>query len=205
MKELILASASPRRKEILGSLGVLFCIKPSNFDESSITEKDPIKKCILTARGKAQDLFKVLQQNDGFDSQKLILAADTLVFTGGTAFPNKKLIFGKPTNEEEAEMMLKSHSGAVHFAVSAICLLDCETGRITEKHSVSKVFFKKLLDGEISSYIKTGEWKDAVGAYKIQGKASFFIDKIEGSYTGIVGLPIREVYELLTQNGFQLF
>ncbi|UTC78657.1 septum formation protein Maf [Treponema sp. OMZ 799] len=202
MKELILASASPGRKEILDSLGVLFCIKTSNFDESSINEKDPVKKCILTARGKAQSLFKVLQQNEGPGTQKLILAADTLIFTENAVAPNTKIIFGKPKNEKEAEMMLKSHSGSSHFVVSAICLLDCETGLISEKQNISKVFFKPLSDEEISAYIKTKEWKDAAGGYKIQGKASLFIDKIEGSYTGIVGLPVRELYELLFEKGF---
>ena len=202
MKELILASASPRRKEILDSLGVLFSVEISNFDESSITEKDPVKRCILTARGKAENLFKTLPQNEG--SQKLILAADTLVFAENTAFPNEKIIFGKPKNEKEAEMMLKNHSGSVHFVVSAICLLDCKIGQISEKHSVSKVFFKKLSDKEISAYLKTEEWKDAAGAYKIQGKASFFIEKIEGSYTGIVGLPVRELYEILNKTEFRI-
>ena len=186
MKELILASASPRRKEILDSLGVLFSVEISNFDESSITEKDPVKRCILTARGKAESLFKALPQNE--DAQKLI----------------EKIIFGKPKNEKEAEMMLKSHSGSLHFVVSAICLLDCKTGQINEKHSVSKVFFKKLSDKEISAYLKTDEWKDAAGAYKIQGKASFFIEKIEGSYTGIVGLPVRELYEILNKTEFRI-
>ena len=202
MKELILASASPRRKEILDSLGVLFCIKRPNFDESSIIEKDPVKKCILTARAKAESLFKTLPQNEV--SHKLILAADTLVFAENTALPNENIAFGKPKNEKEAEMMLKSHSGSVHFVVSAICLLDCKTGQINEKHSVSKVFFKPISDKEISAYLKTGEWKDAAGGYKIQGKASFFIEKIEGSYTGIVGLPVRELYEILNENGFRI-
>ncbi|UTC67475.1 MULTISPECIES: Maf family protein [unclassified Treponema] len=202
MKELILASASPRRKEILDSLGVLFCVNASNFDESSITEKDPIKKCILTARGKAESLFKVLKQGNDYNPQKLILAADTLVFAENTTIPNEKIIFGKPKNKKEAEMMLKSHSGSVHFVVSAICLLDCETGRISEKQNISKVFFKPLSDEEISAYLKTEEWNDAAGGYKIQGKASFFIEKIEGSYTGIVGLPVRELYELLSEKVF---
>ncbi|UTC75542.1 septum formation protein Maf [Treponema sp. OMZ 792] len=200
MKELILASASPRRKEILDSLGVLFCIKTSNFDESSINETDPVKKCILTARGKAESLFKTFPQSES--PQKLILAADTLIFTENAVAPNTKIIFGKPKNKTEAEMMLKSHSGRSHFVVSAICLLDCETGLISEKQNISKVFFKPLSDEEISAYIKTKEWKDAAGGYKIQGKASLFIDKIEGSYTGIVGLPVRELYELLSEKGF---
>ncbi|UTC63927.1 septum formation protein Maf [Treponema sp. OMZ 788] len=202
MKELILASESPRRKEILDSLGVLFCISPSNFDESSINETDPVKKCILTARGKAESLFKSLPQNDGAEPQKLILAADTLIFTEDTTIPNAKIIFGKPKNECEAQMMLKSHSGRAHFVVSAICLLDCETGLISEKQNISEVFFKPLSDKEISAYLKTEEWKDAAGGYKIQGKGSFFIDKIEGSYTGIVGLPVRELYELLSEKSF---
>ncbi|UTY31374.1 Maf family protein [Treponema putidum] len=204
MKELILASASPRRKEILDSLGVLFYIKPSNFDESLITEKDPVKKCILTAHCKAESLFKTLPRTADNNLNKLILAADTLVFAIDTEIPNKKIIFGKPKTEKEAEMMLKSHSGSAHFVVSAICLLDCKTGQVNEKHNISKVFFKKLSDKEISAYIKTEEWKDAAGAYKIQGKASFFIEKIEGSYTGIVGLPIKELYEILNEKGFSI-
>jgi len=187
---IILASNSPRRKKFLSSFGLEFSVYASNFDETSVTEKEPIERCILTARGKAKTAY---HHFSGTCTENFIIAADTLVF-------NKTNIFGKPENKDAARNMLISYSGVSHNVVTAVCCIDTD-GKLYERHTVSMVFFKTLSDAELDAYIRTDEWKDAAGGYKLQGIASLFIKKIEGSYTGIVGLPMYELYEILTEAG----
>lgn len=162
----------------------------SGFDEASVNGKDPIECCILTARGKAKTAYQHFSRQH---SEYFIIAADTLVF-------NKTSIFGKPENEDNARKMLISYSGIPHNVVTAVCCIGAD-GTLYERHTISTVLFKELSAAELDAYIRTGEWKDAAGGYKLQGTASLFIKKIEGSYTGIVGLPIYELYEILTEAG----
>lgn len=187
---IILASNSPRRKEILNSIGVNFSVYASGFDEMSVTEKAPVERCIAIARGKAKTAYRYFSEKH---NNNFIIAADTLVF-------NKTGIFGKPENEDAARNMLITYSGVPHNVVTAICCIDAG-GTFYERQSISTVLFKTLSAAELDAYIQTDEWKDAAGGYKLQGMASLFIKKIAGSHTGIVGLPLYELYEILTEAG----
>lgn len=190
MKKIVLASASPRRKNILKSLGLEFTVEPVNFDEEAVEADTPIEKCIKIARGKAQEALK--KNYSGF-----IIAADTLIF-------KDTVIFGKPKNKTEAEEMLKFYSNTYHNVITAISCIDVLSGKIYEETSITKVYFKDLTDEEINGYIKTNEWQDAAGGYKIQEKASLLINKIDGSFSGVEGLPIHILYKILTSAGFDL-
>ena len=127
----------------------------------------------------------------------LILAADTLVFKAGT-------VFGKPETRAEATHMLASYSGNSHTVVTALCALDLKEHTVYEETSESTVYFAPLRPAEIDRYLQTDEWKDAAGGYKIQGKASLFIRKIEGSYSGIMGLPLHSLYAILKKAGLDI-
>lgn len=191
MKRIILASNSPRRKEILQSLGVRFSTVASHFDESTVQNPDPVQRCILTARGKANAL---LQTGRSTVKNAFIIAADTLVYKGAVCF-------GKPQSISEAEAMLLSYSGTYHKVITAVCCVDFSCRKEYEKTNINTVVFKKFSPHEIADYLKTGEWQDAAGGYKIQGKASLFIEKINGSYSGIMGLPVSELYEIFKEAG----
>ncbi len=200
MKKIILASNSPRRKEILSSLKLDFTVKAPNFDETSINESVPKELCRKIARGKALSVLEILKKPD-CEIQKniensIILAADTLVFSGDK-------VFGKPKDELEARAMLKSLSGSKHSVVTAICCIDFASENILERQALSYVYFKEMSSGELNFYLSTGEWNGVAGAYKIQDRAAFFIERIEGSYSNIVGLPIHELYEVLCILGFE--
>lgn len=187
MLSLFLASSSPRRKEILESAGIGFSVISHSFDESSVLEQDPVKLSRLLALKKAESAVCGNKMLSG-----LILGADTLVFCGDN-------VYGKPYSVQSAERMLKSHSGNMHCVVSSICCINTVSKEISERTSISRVYFKKLSSEEIRFYLKTNEWHDAAGGYKIQGAASCFIEKIEGSYSGIVGLPLFELYSVLKE------
>lgn len=226
----ILASTSPRRKELLRSIGVDFIVLSPQFDESSVTENNPINRCVLTAQGKAENAYTMIKDdssildklvfkssinstdtysdcindlyltNKNLNKNFLIIAADTLIYNEENTIPTGNFynIFGKPKNENETRKMLASYSGKTHNVITAICGID-KNGILYEKHSISTITFKKLSKQEIDFYIKTDEWKDAAGGYKIQDRAGLFIEKIEGSYTGIVGLPLFELNEIFAE------
>jgi len=124
-----------------------------------------------------------------------ILGADTVVCSGGT-------VFGKPADRADADRMIRALSGTSHEVLTAISLFDAKTQFVTTRTSVSKVTFIPLDDGQIERYLDLGEWQGVAGAYRIQGLASCLISRIEGSYSGIVGLPIDELYAILRQHGY---
>lgn len=109
---------------------------------------------------------------------------------------------GKPADSTDARLMLQSYSNTEHTVITALCCYDEDKQYISTRIKRSKVFFKSLSENEIDWYINTGEWQQAAGGYRIQGVASCFITKIEGSYSGIVGLPIYELYDILTEHGY---
>ncbi|AGT44676.1 Maf family protein [Treponema pedis] len=197
--KLFLASNSPRRKEILKSLNLEFSVSVSDFDESSIIEENPIKRCVLIAKGKAEAVSLKLK-NNGTDA--FIIAADTLIYKNNGSCG--KTVFGKPKSLIEAEAMLTSYSGKFHNVITAVYCIDSLCGKEYKRVNISKVFFKKLEPEEITSYLKTNEWRDAAGGYKIQGAASLFIKKIEGSYSGVMGLPICDLYEIFKKAGISV-
>lgn len=178
-ERLLLASASPRRREILENLGFEFEILPSNVDESEVPWNDPVKSAKLLAEIKGVDAQMTRPR-------KTIIAADTIVLCDGQ-------VMGKPGSPEEAKEMLVALSGRMHEVVTGIALIAPPNIRIIEAES-TRVFFRKLRPEEISRYIETGEPFDKAGAYAIQGYASAFIEKIEGCYFNVVGLPVSRLF-----------
>jgi septum formation protein len=180
-ERLLLASASPRRREILENLGFEFEILPSNVDESEVPWNDPVESAKLLAEIKGVDAQKTRPR-------KTIIAADTIVLCEGQ-------VMGKPKSSEDAAKMLGTLSGRVHEVVTGIALIKLPNTRIIEAER-TKVFFRNLSPEEISRYISTREPFDKAGAYAIQGYASAFIDKIEGDYFNVVGLPVARLFSM---------
>ena len=189
--EWILASASPRRSEILHRLGIRFRVDPSRVPE-------PPRRPHETAHGYAVRLARFKAKEVARrHSSALILAADTIVVLGDR-------ILAKPANRAEARSMLRQLSGRRHAVVSGICLMDCATRRSRSTFSRSYVHFRRLSPGEIEWYLKTGEYRDKAGAYGVQGFASLFIDRIEGCYFNIVGFPVAAFEKLCRKAGINL-
>ena len=182
MSKLILASASPRRLELLKSTKVFpDVIEPANIDETAKRKEKPM---IYLKRICFEKAFNIQQKYKG----DIILSADTIVTT------NQK-IFGKPKNIKDAVKTLKYLSGRNHNVITGVCVLYKDKKKI--KVVDTKIKFKKLHSNEIEQYIKTNEWIDKAGSYAIQGFAERFIIKINGSYSNVVGLPLYETVNLL--------
>lgn len=182
---LILASASPRRSDLLRAADIRFEVETADVDETPRISESPGDYVLRVARDKA---FTVERRKPG----NLILAADTTVVIGGQ-------ILGKPADDEDARIMLKSLSGRVHDVLTGVVLR--ENGREWTAVARTEVRFLPLSDSEITWYIASGEPRDKAGAYAIQGRASRFIDRIDGSYSNVVGLPVATVCDLLRQAG----
>jgi len=178
--KIILASSSPRRIEILSLLRLKFEIIPAKIMEEKIKGKP-----VLTARKLAREkALAVWKQN----RDSVVIGADTLVFLG-------KEIIGKPRSKEEAFTILRKLSGKWHKVVTAVAILI--PFRKVVLHDVAKVKFRNLSDGEIMNYIKTGEPMDKAGAYGVQGFGAMIVEKIQGNFYTVMGLPIVKVYEIL--------
>ncbi len=184
MRECILASGSPRRREILGNLGLPFTVLVSDADENA-DEKSPYRLTELLSQKKGRAVLAKLSGEEL--SGKLLIASDTVVFCDGE-------ILGKPKDAEDAHRMLSLLSGRTHEVVSGIFLsLD---GKEALSHAVTTVSFAPLSEKEISSYIASGEPFGKAGSYAIQGRASAFIRGIEGDFFNVVGLPVNRMCEL---------
>ncbi len=182
----ILASNSPRRKELLSNLGVSFTVCASDVDETLEKAVAPHEEAKRLALRKAQDIAA------GINEAAIVIAADTIVVSDE--------ILGKPTDEIEAYQMLRALSGKAHQVITGIAVIDAATGKEAVDYSETKVFFKALSDQEINSYIASGEPMDKAGAYGIQGKAALFVERIEGDYYNVVGMPLYRLEELLNKH-----
>lgn len=189
-KRVILASKSPRRKELLATIFENFeCIASDKDEDMSIkTDIKNLAKCL--SGQKAEDVF---ERTFG---DRVVLGSDTMVVLG-------KQIFGKPKDENHAFLMLKSLSGKTHRVVTGIYVIKFEDGTktIVSDEVVSRVKFSKMTDEEIWGYIKTGEPMDKAGAYGCQGAARKFIEKIDGDFFAVMGLPVQKTYELCKKLG----
>lgn len=179
--KIILASASPRRKELLSQLVSEFAIIPSNIKEKYPSDLDVFKVALHISNLKALDVYKN-------NTDSLVIGCDTIVILNNE-------ILGKPKNKEDARRMLNLLSDKMHYVVSGLTVY--YSNKKYEINSINKVYFKKLSKEEIDLYLKNSEYKDKAGSYAIQGLASKFIDKFEGEYESIVGLPINELSNLL--------
>ena len=184
--EIILASKSPRRQELLGSNYKEFTIMNSNFDESSVNYKgDPETYVMELAKGKGEIVAKNLSK------PSIVIALDTIV-----VIDNK--VLGKPKDEEDARSMLKSLSGHNHKVYSGIYMINTETGKCDIDFAETTVRFAKLTELEINNYIESKEPMDKAGAYGIQGLGGLFVEGINGCYYNVMGLPLNLVYKKLS-------
>lgn len=188
MKQIILASNSPRRKALLSKTGLKFKVKASNFNEDKIKFKTPIEMVKKLSREKACIIAKK-------NPNAIVIAADTTVVIKG-------LIIGKPKSKKDAFKILSLLSGKWHEVITGFTIIS-NSKNIT-KCKTTKVKFKKLSKEEIDAYIKTGEPMDMAGGYAIQGRGGLFVDKIDGDYFNIVGLPINSVFTVLSKFGVKI-
>ena len=185
-RSFVLASASPRRIELLNNIKIFpKIIYSSEINEDINNKEDPKEYCIRVAKNKA---LKALEKYP----EEFVLSADTIVFCS-------KKTFLKPKDKNEARKFLSFFSGRKHNVLTCICLVQKNTIKV--KKIITKITFKKLTKQEIEEYLLTNEWQDKAGAYAIQGYASKFIKRINGSYSNVVGLPLFETCNLLTSQG----
>lgn len=190
--EIILASASSRRQELLVRLIENFKIVVSDFDEDSVKfEGDCGSYVMRLSEGKALNVGSKIM------GDAIIIGCDTSVAI-------KDKILGKPKDEEEAFSMLKLLSGNIHQVYSGITVLNKATGKVKRDFVCTDVKFDDLLDEQIIKYIEKGEYKDKAGAYGIQGYGGIFVEEIHGCYYNVVGLPLNKLSNILKEMGVNL-
>lgn len=194
MEPIILASSSPRRQEILKMLKIPYRVIMPNIDEtiSTILSHEEIPE--LLAREKVLAVIKSMPANQEIP---WVLGADTIVSFNGK-------IYGKPQSQEQAFEFLKEFQGQTHTIITAIVLYNGKTKSTSSRICTTKVTFAPMSDEEIQWYVDLGEWHGAAGGYRIQSLASCFIEKIEGSYSCVIGLPIFELYDILKEQGYSI-
>lgn len=183
--ELVLASASPRRKELLRNARVAFTVAPADIHERREPKEAPAAYAERLARDKAR---AVAAQNDG----KLVLGADTIVVLGNE-------VLEKPADEEDAARMLRQLSGRTHQVITGVCLLG--PGFEETRSETTDVTMASIPEDEIAHYVATGEPMDKAGAYAIQGMASRWVTRLDGDYCNVVGLPVALVCRMLRERG----
>lgn len=183
---IILASKSPRRQELLQKLGLSFAVMTENIDESMNPELPLSEEICRVSRLKAAAVAPLVTEND------IIISADTVV-----CIDNRRL--GKPADTQDAARMLRALSGRDHEVVSGVCVMQgqhCEVCAVT-----TGLRFRTLSESEIAAYIATGEPMDKAGAYGIQGLASIFVDRLDGDYYNVMGLPLCTLAQMLRNFG----
>ncbi|MGQ0672186.1 MAG: Maf family nucleotide pyrophosphatase [Hyphomicrobium sp.] len=194
--KLVLASASPRRLTLLAQVGIEpDALRPASIDESVRSGEMPRALVSRLARGKAEAARDQIA-NDRDIADAYVLAADTIVATG-------RKILGKPKHMEEAAECLQRLSGRAHRVLTAVSLITPQD-KVRIKIVDTRVRFKHLSKTEIESYIASREWRDKAGGYAIQGLAGCFVQKLNGSYSNVVGLPLTEVVQMLIGEGFPI-
>jgi len=188
--QIVLASASPRRQELLKNAGINFVVKPANIPEVRHPGEAPQIFAERMAREKARAVF--VGEKDEY-----VLGADTIVIGGATGVSpvQSDLVLGKPESEQDAARMLRLLSGRKHHVITGVCLVAAKFEDV--RSETTAVHFAAMSDAEIRDYIATGEPMDKAGAYAIQGAASRWISKIEGDYSNVVGLPVALVLRML--------
>lgn len=187
MPRLILASASPRRQELLAQIGVRYQLAPQNIDESPRDGESPVELVRRLAEEKAR---AALAENAGPDI--VVLGSDTIVVYDG-------VILGKPSNRQDALRMLALLSGSSHEVHTAVSI--CSSDQQSTLLCTTEVRFRPISDAEAAAYWDSGEPEGKAGGYAIQGLAAVFVESIAGSYSGVMGLPLFETAQLLQQFG----
>jgi septum formation protein len=191
MEPIILASESPRRKEFFKILGLPFTSVPSMAEEDFEENLEPCAVAEELAIRKVSKVVKALKN----ESPLWVCGADTLISLEGR-------IYGKPRDREDAGAMLLAFQGRTHQVISAVALYNGRTKNTTCRSVSSSVTFAPMTSAEIEWYLDFEEWRGAAGSYKLQGIGSCFISEMSGSYSSVVGLPLREFYVMLKDNGY---
>ena len=184
---IILASKSPRRRDLLKQAGLSFSVIPSGINEDSISTDSPESHARILAECKAADVSSA-------HPDSWVIGADTIVFIDDT-------ILGKPGSADEARKMLRRLSAKTHQVITGYCICCKERNRFFSESIKTDVLFKELTNDEIQWYIDTGEPFDKAGSYAIQGLGTFLVKRINGSYANVVGLPVCEIIEFLINEG----
>jgi septum formation protein len=183
---LVLASASPRRQELLRIAGIPFTVHPADIDETPRPGEQPRPYAERLAQEKAVAVARI-------HPDKYVLGADTVVIV------DEKIV-GKPRDAADAERMLRMLSGRAHEVITGVCLVQpAASGNLTTTSEMTRVFFSEISEEEIRAYVATGEPMDKAGAYAIQGMAARWIPRIEGDYSNVMGLPLALVYRMLQE------
>ena len=190
MRKIILASASPRRKEILEITGLKFTVCESSYEEDLAMSKEPRALARFLSRKKAEDVVQKY-------SDAVVIAADTFIVY-------KDKLLGKPSAPDDARRMLRMLSGKAHSVITGYTVIDSKSNKKISRSVETKVYFKKLTQDEINAYVRSGEPLDKAGAYAIQGLGAVFIEKIEGDFFNVVGLPISALAESLNKFGIKI-
>lgn len=191
-KEIILASRSKRRIDLLKSLKIPFKALPSNFKEPPFEEGEmtPQQYAIHCATQKARDIAQ-------HASKAIVIGMDTIGVYEGR-------VLGKPVDKEHAKDMIKYLSGTTHQVITGICIRDADSEVEVTAAEITKVTFTEMSDNEIDAYTKLGVWEDVAAGYAIQGIGSLFVEKIEGDYFNVVGFPVFRFAHLMKQIGMPL-
>jgi len=195
MKNIILASSSPRRKEILEMIGIPFQICPADIDETLLSEETSEQAVLRLSGMKAEAL-------SGKFPGSIVIGSDTLVQAQLDC--RTHTVFGKPVDEKDAHRMLKILSGQRSVVYTGICLLDMDSGQRECGYATTEVYMKSLSDAAIEKYICTKEPLDKAGAYAIQGAGAVFIEKIQGDFFNGVGLSVSLLSDLFLKMGIDL-
>jgi septum formation protein len=187
MTQLILASGSPRRRELLTQAGFTFAVRAADIDESLRPGEDPVEYVTRLAQEKAQAIYALEGRDD-----IVVLGADTTVVLD-------KEILGKPVDKADAVRMLRGLSGRAHRVITGVAVVSADG--VEAASEVTEVWFREISDAEIAAYVETGEPMDKAGAYGIQGRAAKWIPRIEGCFFNVVGLPLALVSTMLEQHG----
>ncbi len=195
MKKIILASNSPRRRELLDNIGLKFDVIPDNTPEPMNQDLPPWDMVMMLAKFKGDNVLSTLETEE----DAIIIAADTVV-----SVDNK--ILGKPKNEEDAHKMLCALSGRSHVVYTGVYVIEKSSKKSANFYEKTKVSFKNLDINEIRDYINSREPMDKAGSYGIQNLGSLFVEEISGDYFNVVGLPVCHLGKVLTDNfGIKFF
>ncbi|MDF2839707.1 MAG: yhdE [Clostridia bacterium] len=190
---IILASSSPRRSEILSQLNLEFEVVPSLFEEGHV-DMEPHALAEHFAYMKAMDVFQRHKSKE--TEETYIIGSDTIVYC--------QRVMGKPQSDEDAYQMLKTLSNKDHLVISGLCVIQVRTGKAVTMHESTRVWIRELEDREIENYIASREPMDKAGSYAIQGIGSLFIEKIQGCYFNVVGLPVHKLFKIMKEFGVNL-
>jgi len=194
-KRIILASQSPRRKELLAGLGLSFVVMVSNVDEDKAIEAygsmTPVELVKLLSKVKAEAVAKDI-------SDAIVIGADTIVVLADE-------ILGKPKHSDDARSMLKKLSGKTHLVISGITVIDTTINESYTSHVITEVDFKEISEQEIAGYLEKANYLDKAGAYAIQEHAALFVTGIRGCFFNVVGLPLFETCQILKKFDIKIF